>query len=173
MIEFSYTLQPDEYVEAQLIWLRNKHGWTRRRPWIVASVTVSIVAALSIWADGGHPTRGDLFTLAALVLFFVFLILLVRPWIQRRTMRRRYAVEFANVGTIHATFDQQGSASEVPGLGSTNLLWSAFSCWTETSLSLLLIGNAALRVLPKRELPSETQQQLRELFSQHLSHERG
>jgi hypothetical protein len=164
MIETSYSLTENEYIEAQFLYQRKKS----KRAQIMRYALIAILAGSFVTILLTAPAANLLTPIAAIpAVFLVMLIFL--PLIQRRAFRKRFKTEAVNCTNVEVRLDDDGYHGDVAGVGSGTIRWEAFSMFAESPNVFLLLRGFTFHPIPKRALLPWQQDELKLLVSRHLS----
>ncbi|SNS44441.1 hypothetical protein SAMN05421770_101999 [Granulicella rosea] len=167
MIEASFTIREDEYLEAQKAYM---HAVNPQARWIrfglagVLTLSIGIVlltqrtGLATLWTP--HNLPGAVFVLT------IVTITLLSPKLQRRAFKKRYQVERAGMTDVRTELNEEGISAEVPAYGRAELLWSAHTGYLQTPQLILLLKGYTFRPIPLRAFahPNEVE----ELVKRHL-----
>lgn len=162
MIDLIYSLEKNEYIEAQRLFVASRKRRGRIFSWIAVGVlglAVGIIAQkyLLVWL-----------ILIGAALLGLITQLLLNPLLQRYCFGRRFRTEARFLTNVRLQVDHNGLCSQVDGIGRGTTEWTAFTSWIEGNTVFVMISGYLLRPISKRSLSSMQQDELRGLFGQHI-----
>lgn len=124
MIETTYTLTEDEFVEAQAILLRVvQKKFMRMRIWLSCGLAFALLEPL-ITHTATWRIYGDT---RAIFVILLLLVLVFLPWIQARAARKQFAKVKGTFTDFQLRLDENGYHGESPGLANGNMNWVGFT----------------------------------------------
>jgi hypothetical protein len=168
-MRLTYTLSFDEYRCANLLWL--KYG--RGKPVFQALLTTWLGPAIGgvFWAAGIYLLlAAPAYRAAAVAMFGIGGAAFSLPISHRHTHRRLYKLQDLANRELTAEIAEDGiHLTRSDGKVDTRYDWSAFSCYADDSVLLVLFpGRLTFVTLPLRVLSPEELAEVRRLVETHV-----
>jgi hypothetical protein len=163
VIETRFTLTEAEYIEAQRAYAKAS-GTMRRLNLFLYGIPIVIIVAFATNPAPSSILRDP----RALIPAVIVVVLLLSPWLQTRSWKKRFRLESSNLTDVSVQIDESGYFSSASSQGEARIFWTAFTSYVETTNMLLLIKGFSAQMLPKRALISAQTAELLELIASHL-----
>lgn len=157
MIETTYSLKQEEFVEAQKLWCPQA---TKRLPgaWLMTSVYIAFGVLFGLSISQIPIAIGT-----ALALWFIAFLALA-AWRQRLLLKAQYEQMGEAVNDVSLRLDDQGFHDFKEGSGSCSIAWRRFTGWREGTNVFILGLNLQFITIPKAALSPDQQNELRSLL---------
>ena len=166
---FDYTLTYDDFKDAQKLFVRRKtSSWILYLFWlrVLPALSVpSVALLLYIFAGKHYQLPAWVPTVAAVIAWLGFFMLIQRPFTLRRVYKQLLP---EGEKVVHATisFDEQQVISSIPGHSEGRIYWTAFHKFLEDDkMGLLLLNKKRFLIVPKRAMPEDQWQLVRDYIS--------
>ena len=165
-IDTVYTLTEEEYLEAQSLYIREKHKIIPYIRWGFVVIPILLVAVVVF----NSSKMGQIFPPVTLIgsLVPVLIFGAVLPLSQKRALQKRFVIEKPNMTNVHLHMDEDGMRANVPGVGEGSIQWPAFSLWLEGNRLFILINAFMFRPIPKSALAQDEIDVLRQFLQAHV-----
>jgi hypothetical protein len=165
VVETTFTLSEEEYIEAQRLYIQSTNPGLKWQLRLVGGII--LLSFAFVFMTNLH----QLSTLLSAKLILpgsLLAILLLSPWLQVRAFRKRYRVEMPGLTNVHIRIDEIGYHSTVSGQGKGEIPWGAFTSFGETPTVLALFKGYAFYAIPKRTLDEDELSQVEQLVRSRL-----
>ncbi len=163
MIETTFTISQDDFIEAQKPWCARE---VKKLPGRLLLRNVSIVFGGFVgWSFHYLPVWVALSTATSLLA-----LCLVTQWRKKALRRYQYARRIRIAETAHVRIDETGYHDDRPEMCKCWMAWGTFTGWIETSRVFIMGRDLTYITIPKASLSDEQQGELRALLNQKLGH---
>lgn len=165
MIDFSYTVNKPEYVQAQKLFIGQRQ---RNAAVIAVSMMFLVLFACGslFYMTGGLMSA--LISCAALSAIMAAIYFVSKPLTEKVVLGIRYRQEAASLTDAHTVIDEDGVVLESRGLTNRRTDWREYTGWLEGKNVIVMMMGYAIRPIPKRVLSEPEQAELRTLLTEHI-----
>jgi hypothetical protein len=165
MIDFSYTVDKPEYVQAQKLFINQR----QKNATLIGVATIVMMLAgcgMLFYMTGGLMSAFA--GCAALSVIMALIYFVSKPLTEKLVLGIRYRQEAVAMTDTHTVIDEEGVVTESRGLTSRRNSWREFTGWLEGKNVIVMMMGYKVRPIPKRVLSEPEQAELRNLLTEHI-----